>query len=357
LGQQNGIPANVVVRPHSHFIEWGRANGFNLLIDPMPWPSRRSPWSTPWHALRVARWAQRVGTQIIHCNEHDIYPFARIIKRMLGVPIVCHVRYKLRRGYAEWAFGGKRAPDALLWTSYQQKADCADAIAGIASEERQHVLRLGVGLNAFGTQVEAGRRLRHAWGIGEAETLVGIPSPLRPRKRIHEFVEMMKRLAPRQPQLVGVIAGGDVAGDEAYRADIERQISAARLGRRLRWVGYLDPVEPFHHACDISVSTSEYETFGNSVCEAMACGKPVAAYRGGSVAEVVGDAGLIVETGDLDGLTAAVERLILDRDLRRSLGAKARERVAQEFDPAKSFQQLQSIYESLLSNRNACRCP
>jgi glycosyltransferase involved in cell wall biosynthesis len=84
----------------------------------------------------------------------------------------------------------------------------------------------------------------------------------------------------------------------------------------------------------------------------MACGKPVAAYRGGSVAEVVGDAGLIVETADLDGLTVAVERLILDRDLRITLGRKARERVAREFDPAKSFKQLQAIYESLLNGNN-----
>jgi glycosyltransferase involved in cell wall biosynthesis len=96
------------------------------------------------------------------------------------------------------------------------------------------------------------------------------------------------------------------------------------------------------------VSTSEYETFGNSVCEAMACERPVAAYRGGSVAEVVGDAGLIVETGDLDGLTAAVERLILDAELRQRLGQVARQRVANCFNARKSFEQLVGLYQSLL---------
>jgi glycosyltransferase involved in cell wall biosynthesis len=99
------------------------------------------------------------------------------------------------------------------------------------------------------------------------------------------------------------------------------------------------------------VSTSEYETFGNSVCEAMACARPVAAYRGGSVAEVLGDTGLVVETGDLDGLTAAVERLVAAPYLRQSLGQAARQRVAEHFNPRKSFEQLLGIYASLLGKR------
>jgi glycosyltransferase involved in cell wall biosynthesis len=84
----------------------------------------------------------------------------------------------------------------------------------------------------------------------------------------------------------------------------------------------------------------------------MAFGKPVAAYRGGSVADVVGDSGLIVETGDLDGLADAVERLITDPDLRLALAVKARQRVADEFNPATSFKQLHAIYSSLLGKRN-----
>jgi glycosyltransferase involved in cell wall biosynthesis len=85
-----------------------------------------------------------------------------------------------------------------------------------------------------------------------------------------------------------------------------------------------------------------------SVCEAMACGKAVAAYQGGSVAEVVGHAGLIVETGDLEGLTVAVGHLVQDGELRSALGRKARERVVMEFDPVNSLKQLESIYRSLL---------
>ena len=349
LGKERGLDGRVVLRAGSDFIEWGRSQGIDLLVDPMPWPERRKPWSSLWHASRVARWGKRSGVNIIHCNEHNIYPFVGVLKNFLKRPTVCHVRYKLDRGFAEWAFRGNRCPDALLWTSYQQKADSAAAVAGIVPEERQHVVRLGVDLEVFGNDVTSGRELRKSWGIADDEVLIGLPSPLRPRKRIEDFISVVRTVAAGNEKAVGVIAGGEVAGDEEYRQKIERLISESGLGRRLRWVGYLDPVEPFQHACDISVSTSEYETFGNSVCEAMACGKPVVGYVGGSVAEVVGDSGIVVPTGDIDALTRAVDQLTTNPDLRRSLGASARQRVAAEFSPAASFAQIHEIYNRLVS--------
>ncbi len=346
IGARAGLTGSLVVRPGSEYAQWGMSGGVATLVDAMPWPSRRAPWHCLWHALRVARWARRHGVEIIHCNEHDVYPFATVLRRVLPRPLVCHVRFRLDGGFAEWAFG-RRPPDALLWTSHQQKADSAAAITGLVPEERQHVVRLGVELADVERYRDQGRELRQKWGIRAEEILVGIPSPLRPRKKVEDFVTMFARLADRHPQVVGVIAGQEVAGDEAYRARIEQAVADSGLGRRLRWVGYLQPIEPFHHACDVSVSTSEYETFGNSVCEAMACGKAVAGYRGGSVAEVVGEAGMIVETGDVEGLTAAVERLVCDGELRRSLGGKAGERVATEFNPSQSLRQLAAIYASI----------
>jgi glycosyltransferase involved in cell wall biosynthesis len=157
--------------------------------------------------------------------------------------------------------------------------------------------------------------------------------------------------------VVGIIAGAPVPGEDAYRDQIVQQIEATGLGRRLQWVGHLDPVEPLYHACDIVVSTSEYETFGNSVCEAMACRRPVVGYEAGSVKEVVGDAGITVPTGDLPMLTAAVRQLVENPALRHSLGEAARQRVADSFDPRKSFQQLLEIYQSIVGPSPQPRSP
>src|SRR5262249_41929434 len=152
------------------------------------------------------------------------------------------------------------------------------------------------------------------------EIVIGQACALRPRKRLEEFIELVARLASEDERVVGVLAGDARPGDEAYRNRILGLIGQTGLGRRFRWLGNLDAIERLDQALDIFVSTSEYETFGNSVCEAMACGRPVAGYRGGSVAEVVGDAGLVVETGDLPSLVNAVRELLRRQELREELG-------------------------------------
>jgi glycosyltransferase involved in cell wall biosynthesis len=349
LGVERGLQGHVVLQQKGDFAAWLAANGFPHLVDPMPWPDRRWPVPSLWHAWRVARWARQRGVEIIHCNEHDVFPFALLLRRLLACPIVCHVRFIVTREFAEWIFRGKtRRPDALLWTSFRQKEDCAAAVADIVPDDRQYVVRLGLDTGQFGTMGDSRDSTRDAWGVARHEIVIGTASPLRPRKRIEDFVELIVQLARSHADIAGVIAGGTIDGDEAYADQIVRKIESTGLGRKLQWLGNMEPVEPFYHACDIVVSTSEYETFGNSVCEAMACGKPVAAYSGGSVREVADDAGLIVETGDLNGLTAAVSRLLSDPGLRRQLGSRGRARLAEQFSPAKSLEQLLQIYESLL---------
>jgi glycosyltransferase involved in cell wall biosynthesis len=349
LGREQGIEGWVVTQKEGDFPRWLRQMGVPQRTDPMPWPDRRRPLSSLWHAWKVARWARKAGVEVIHCNEHDVYPFAVLLRRFLKRPLVCHVRFRLERPFSEWAFrGARRQPDALLWTSRQQKDDSAAAVEGIIAQSSQHVVHLGLDLTTFGALAAARNATRQAWGVAADEIVIGTASPLRPRKRIEDFVALAAQVASENPKVVGILAGGTIKGDENYRDKIVQQIKETGLGRRLQWVGNLEPIEPFYHAVDVSISTSEYETFGNSVCEAMACSCPVAAYRGGSIHEVVGDTGPIVETGDLPALTAAVRDLVRSPEARADCGRRGRQRVAEEFNPARSLQQLRQIYQSVL---------
>ena len=349
LARERGIVPRVAVRPGSLFAGWLSDHGFEHVSNPMPWPNRRAPWVSLWHAGRLAAWARRRRVQILHCNEHNIYPFATLLRRLMRVPLVCHVRYRVTRDFSTWAFGPpSRQPDALLWTSQQQRLDSAAAVEGVVPDDRQRILPLGIDLDRFGRRTETRAETRASWGAGEAAIVVGQATALRPRKRIQDFVEIVECLAREDSRVMGALAGDAPPGDEEYRDAMARKIRDTGLGPRFHWAGNVDDVEPFYQALDVFVSTSEYETFGNSVCEAMACGVPVAAYRGGSVGEVVGDSGLIVDTGDRDALLGAVRRLATDASLRGELGERGRSRVASEFNPARSLTELVDIYRVLL---------
>jgi glycosyltransferase involved in cell wall biosynthesis len=355
LGRSRGLRSHVVTPPGSKFLQWLSAHDIPHTTSPMPWPSLRWPVPSLWQAWRLARWAHRHRIDVIHCNEHNVYPFANLVRRLLRKPMVCHVRYRIEPGFGSWAFGGHRAPDALLWTSRQQQSDSAVGIDGVVPADRQHVVPLGLELSAFGARADGRATTRSGWGVQPGEIIIGQACALRPRKRVEEFIDLVAQLAREDERVVGVLAGDAMPGDEPYREKVLKHIAASGLGRRFVWLGNLDDVEPFYHGIDVFVSTSEYETFGNSVCEAMACGRPVVAYRGGSVQEVVGEAGLVVGDCDLSALTEAVRRCVQRPDVRESLGREGRERVRGRFNPAASLSQVLAIYESLTVSRRPTR--
>jgi glycosyltransferase involved in cell wall biosynthesis len=351
LGRAEGDAAGVVLQQSGQLADWLHENDVPHVVSAMPWLERRWPLPALREAWRVARWARARGTGLVHCNEHDVYPFGLLVARFLRVPVVCHVRFRLDPGFARWAFGGWRRPDALLWTTRQQQLDSAEALGGVVPASRQHLIRLGPDPAVFRSDAGERGELRRRFDIRPDEIAIGAATALRPVKRLHEFVELIVALAANDARVVGLIAGGAIEGEEAYRERIESAIAASGLGRRLRWVGHLEPIQPLLGSLDVFVSTSEYETFGNSVCEAMACGVPVAAYVGGSVHEIIGDAGLVVPNGDLAGLIDGVNTLVRNPERRAELGERGRERVATLFNPAASFRDLRAIQRRLIAVR------
>jgi glycosyltransferase involved in cell wall biosynthesis len=82
----------------------------------------------------------------------------------------------------------------------------------------------------------------------------------------------------------------------------------------------------------------------------MACEVPVIGSSSGSIAEVVGDGGLIVPEGDAIALAGALERLAADGPLRARLAAAGRARVLEHFTWEKAAAQYKAIYDGLMGD-------
>jgi glycosyltransferase involved in cell wall biosynthesis len=97
--------------------------------------------------------------------------------------------------------------------------------------------------------------------------------------------------------------------------------------------------------------TSENESFGRVVVEAMACGVPVVAVRSGGVPEIMRDGldGFLVPAGDVAGIAAAALKILRDDDLRSRLSESAVER-AQCFPVATYVQGVLRVFEETLEN-------
>jgi glycosyltransferase involved in cell wall biosynthesis len=88
-----------------------------------------------------------------------------------------------------------------------------------------------------------------------------------------------------------------------------------------------------YSAGDIFLGTSLEEAFGQTFCEAAACGLPSVGFRVGGVPEIARHDvnARLVEAGDVDGLVAELERLLSDASARAEMGRAGRALVEAEF--------------------------
>jgi glycosyltransferase involved in cell wall biosynthesis len=121
-----------------------------------------------------------------------------------------------------------------------------------------------------------------------------------------------------------------IAGAPGHRAERELA-SIARYGLEddVVLVGRVpdEDLPPIYSLADVFVFPSLYEGFGIPLLEAMACGCPVVTSTAGSCPEVVGDAAVIVDPGNVEAIAAAVDDLLNNPSLAQTMIAKGRERA------------------------------
>lgn len=132
------------------------------------------------------------------------------------------------------------------------------------------------------------------------------------------------------------------------------QLQAQRLGieSAVTFTGGLDRhgLRDEYLACDVYVHPSHYETFGLTIVEAMACGKPVIATRCGGPDEVVRpEDGLLVEPKNVPALANA---LLTMRNASATFDSKAIRRRAIQLYGAKTYvKMLEDIYRQVLEQK------
>jgi glycosyltransferase involved in cell wall biosynthesis len=136
---------------------------------------------------------------------------------------------------------------------------------------------------------------------------------LEPRKGIDVLFGAWWSLPEPRPRLV-------LCGDPGWRTRVPAGADA---------IGYVtrERLRELYRGALAFVYPSRYEGFGIPPLEAMACGAPVIATRTGAIPEFAQDAALLVEPGDVDGLRAALLRIVRDAELRRELRARGPERA------------------------------
>jgi glycosyltransferase involved in cell wall biosynthesis len=151
-----------------------------------------------------------------------------------------------------------------------------------------------------------------------------------------------------------LVVGGAVPEPGGVFPDVRGEASSLGLdepGAPVRFLGRISEEDKplLMAAAHLFVYPSSYEGFGLDPLEAMSVGCPVVSSSGGSLAEVVGEGGLLVPSGDEKALSEAIVRAWNDPDLRASLRHRGKEQ-ASHFTWERTAQQTLDVYISALKS-------
>jgi len=174
-----------------------------------------------------------------------------------------------------------------------------------------------------------------------------------PRKNLAHLIRCFTRMIQQEPltDLRLVLAGGlgwkyesifqELTGkDESIRSRI---IITGRVAD--------EDMAALYSGAMAFVYPSLYEGFGLPPLEAMQCGTPVITSNTSSLPEVVGDAGIMIDPNDADGLCQSMLRLANKTELRQTMSKKSLER-AKLFSWAHCAERTLAAYETAVGSKN-----
>jgi len=163
---------------------------------------------------------------------------------------------------------------------------------------------------------------------------------LHPEKGVDKILAIAKALQNENIQF-------QIIGDGPLMQEISERISSEKINN-VKLLGYKLDIKPYLYGCDVLLMPSEYETFGLSILEAMACGKPIIASNTGGIPELLlnGEGGFLCEPNDIDCFVEKIKLLMQYPHIRTKFGAFNRKRFEMHFTIKQMMSKLEALYEA-----------
>ncbi len=309
---------------------------------------------------------------IVHTHASKAGALGRIAAISERVPVVVHTFH----GHVFHSYFG-RAKTAFYLQLERQLAHRSSAIIAISeaqhhdltqrfkvsAPEKTHIIPLGFDLQRF-TVNRAARRLqfRALYDLNDEVVAIGIIGRFASIKNHRLFVRAFAILAQQSDRPVR----GFVIGDGSERAAIEAEASDCGLSfqnapydgktryrtgeNTLIFTSWVPAIEEVLPGLDLVALTSDNEGTPVSLIEAQAAGVAVVSTAVGGVADVVQHetTGLLVAAGQIAPFAEALDLLVHNDALRKTLAQAAPAHVLERYSKDRLVRDTSALYESLL---------
>lgn len=302
-------------------------------------------------SLQVRRIVERVSPDLVHANTTRAALLALLARSRSGPQTVAHIR--------DLAPAGRMAD--LVLSLVARRADAIVANSAYVADRfgetraRVRVIHNPIDLERFDPSKADGPAVRAEIGISGDTVVLTVVAHISPIKGQDEAIAVLADLIAAGCDVVLLLVGSVKFADAGARLDNvafgERLPALAAelgVGDRVRFLGERTDVPSLLAATDVLLMPFWREPFGRVAVEAMAMGVPVAASEVGGPAEIVraGVDGILLPPKAPEAWSRALERLLQDTPLRRSLGENARARAA-DFSVEAHVAQVLALYRQI----------
>lgn len=257
-------------------------------------------------------WLERTlfeeGADLVHIHTFKAHVIGARAALRRGVPIL-----RTEHGVDHYA-----DPSCILFRRWAlRQVDCVVAVSEFVARFVEKAAREARGkIRVIRNGVDTTHFRAHPPPIDGPFTF-SVVCRLEPWKQVDFILQAVARLP--QVRLV-------VAGDGSARGKLEGLARKLRIDDRVAFVGFQPEPRPVLARSDASINSSRDEPLGLAVLEALATQRPVVAFDGGGIPEIVkdGQTGWLVADRSVDALTARMAEASSSRVRAAALGANGR---------------------------------
>jgi glycosyltransferase involved in cell wall biosynthesis len=288
----------------------------------------------------------RLGLDLLHSPDF-IPPFKRNFKSVITIHDLAFLLYphfltKESARYYGQIDQAWRKTDHIIAVSEATKRDSIKML-GVPEKKITVIQEAANPIYRSVPEEEARQRVQEKYKL-ETDFILFV-STIEPRKNLPGLLQAYRRLRDeykRQELLV-------LAGSKGWLwEEVYETVNKLNLEKQVIFMGRVPSADLvyLYNAARFLVHPSFYEGFGLTPLEAMTCGAPVIVSNTSSLPEVVGDAAVLIDPHDMDGLTVAMWRLLQDEELRQELICKGLKR-AKQFSWKRAAEQTLEVYHKV----------
>lgn len=229
------------------------------------------------------------------------------------------------------------------------KADVILSTSKVMAQETKKYTDKNIQITPFGVDINLFAPSSEKFNKDREKVIVGTVKTLESKYGIEYLIRAFSIIRKDHDNLYLEIAGEGT--QKEFLLNLCKELEISPYVKFLGFINQGTVVEAFNRF-DIAVFPSilDSESFGVAAVEAQACGTPVIVSNVGGLPEATSPdvSSLVVEPKDVNGIAAAMERLVSDADLRIKMGRNGRKFAIDNYNVEDNFNKVDRIYKSIL---------